>query len=243
MKKVPLLLLIFGFAYFCLELIPQFTPDVIINAINVNDLIDLVITIPLTFAIFILLYHYIKTHKESKTSTLTYIRWFFLGAVFVMLVGDVMHYTANSIWAQIQHDLIYFYDEMLGHFLLYLGMYLVFIFLIVLQYYCPSQTPLVEGKGVKIPLGVSAGFLAFILAVGTIEGQQPFVTLTFSIAILIISLYLWKVKKPDLWNSPVIFYMLIFSIICLIFMCIYPIIPSIMGHPYPYAQPSELGII
>lgn len=154
--------------------------------IRIVDLVDLVVLAPF-FLIVLFSLHTVAF--PSGPRCVEY--WLSLGFIGVFLYGHAMHVTANAIntySTEIRdyrnilppdvYALIYFFDEELGHGLLYGGLFLVLGIWILSG----------EQAGVHWSMKVSGALAGISYAVAVIEGSQPWLGFVAAAWLLICTL-------------------------------------------------------
>lgn len=163
---IPILVVTFGEAF----------KNRIIWRMRVTDLIDLVFLAP--FFLVMLLYfnhHVFYGQKERKLYLVA------LGLMTLVLYGHAMHLTGNAIntySTEIQHyqdripadtyQLIYFFDENLGHWLLYMGFFGSLGIWMMADGKATDQTGTAYWQSI-----LPGGLLGLSYAIAMVESSQP----------------------------------------------------------------------
>jgi hypothetical protein len=130
-KRLSLLLWMFTLVPILIVIIVEANKRILIGYMRIVDFIDLTVTAPFLLVISLAIHATIFSEKRSGK-----IYWFLLVLIGVFIYGHSMHVTANSIntySTEIKdyrsiipgdtYSLIYFLDEDLGHWLLYIGLF------------------------------------------------------------------------------------------------------------------------
>jgi len=191
MKRPSLLILVFSIAFAVFVIGPpflgyKFSPYPLMKIADVFDLFTPLILLPLYWMLF---------HTNGDTSVKENLTFIVFASFWVL--GKGMQLTANSIGHLTAHmtgsdvyNLIYFYDEVLGHYLWHFGV----IGLSALLIYRQWKTPFSEGRNwawKNFLAGIIYGFSYFAMVV---EGQTTFMGVPFAVLAVICCFILWRSK-------------------------------------------------
>ena len=154
-------------------LITELNKRTLIRHMRIVDFADLVLVAPMLILLFLAITQLVIARKSTPAY------WATLLLSILMIYGHSMHVTANAIntySTEIQnyrsiipedtYGLIYFFDEMLGHWLLYIG-----LFGTMGMWVSESQITHEQVNGMRI-----GGFLiGLFLSISIIESSQPII--------------------------------------------------------------------
>jgi hypothetical protein len=238
-KKLAILLWILTVVPIILVAITEANKRFLIGYMRIVDFVDLVITAP--FFLIILLAIHATIYSGEQPKRLYWITLFLAG---IFLYGHSMHMTANAIntfsteirnYREIipndTYSLIYFLDEDLGHWLLFLGLFGV------LGLWAYKSDILSE----KLSSGFVCGALfGIVYAVAIVESSQAWLGPILSIWLLVCNIFtLKRLKQPlrNVWRrNPMMQFTSVAALFILVGMTAYFFV---MGS---FIQPSQLGL-
>lgn len=238
-RRLTILLWIFTVIPIIIVVITEANKRFLIGYMRIVDFIDLSVTAP--FFLFVLLTILATIYSDEHPNRIFWISLFLIG---IFLYGHAMHMTANSIntysteiqnyRAIIPNDtyaLIYFLDEDLGHWLLYLGLFGV---LGLLAY---KSNIVGDRLGSAFVCGALFG-IAYAVAI--VESSQPWLGPVLSLWLLgcnVVALKRRGLALRNAWqNNPMMQYTTMAAIFILVGMVVYLIT---MGS---FVEPSQLGL-
>jgi len=213
--------------------------------IMISDVADLAITLPFMIIILFLINNKLKNNLELPGDrfkrTLDFFKILFLAA---FIEGHGIHFVANSInilytssgiYPKDLGKLVYFYDEILGHQILFTGLLGLLALSVIEQSWSKkSWEANIAGNTIIISCGVFTGIL---LSLALIEGQSVYLGFLFSmINIALIVFYIFG-KKRKLLENFILLYILVSSLVNLLVLSLW----GIYFNNFP--QLSELGIL
>jgi hypothetical protein len=209
---------------------------------RVVDLADLVVLTPIYIAVILYLFFYMAKAEAPYSLQLT-----FLIFAFVFITGQAMHFTANSIntystevkdYQSIiptdTYALIYFLDEKLSHYILFIGITGLLTCWFIFDR-LTLAAPIMPGH--PLSLSIVGAFLGVVLAYSLIEARA--VWLLIPILVILTGLWLWFWRhsalpiRKYLTDHPFTSFVAILMIAALLLTVGYGLIYS--GFP----QPSE----
>jgi len=211
----------------------------------ISDLADLVITLPFMVIILFLINNELKGNLKfpggKLEKTLNFFKVILLAAFIeghgIHLVANSVNilYTSVGVYPEDLGKLVYFYDEVLGHQILFTGLLGLLSLTVVEQFWSkkPWEANLKENN-VIVFCGVLTGTL---LSLALIEGQSVYLGFLFSTVNMALIIFYISGKKRKLFENFILLYILIFSVVNLLFMSLWGIYFS--GFP----QLSELGVL
>ena len=231
MRRLSLLIMFFFIAFAVFIMGPPFLgytfgPYPLIKISDIFDLFTPLILIPLYWMLF-------RINGSGDTGIKESLLFMVFTAFWVL--GKGMQLTANSIGhltiaSSDVHNLIYFYDEVLGHYLWHIGV----IGLSALLIYRQWKTPLTEIISLawnNILAGIIYGFTFFAMVV---EGQTTLMGVPFAVLVVICCSILWRNKIN---RQPILSFFLIGYLVAVILFAIWGIWQR--GLP----EFTEVGII
>jgi hypothetical protein len=164
--------------------VSELNKKTLIGHIRIVDFLDLILIAPFYLATFIFIHNRIFDNDQSKiTKTIS------LVLISVFMYGHSMHLTANaintysteimnykSILPLDTYSLIYFFDETLGHIIIYSSLFLLFsLWALKSSFYGKSLNPLLSGA-----------IWGFSLSISLIESSHPYLSI-FGFLVMILS--------------------------------------------------------
>jgi len=220
-----------------LGIIKILTPDVFLfnTYLKSSLVIDIFV---LNFSIVFVFY---KLYREiilngiprshSDKNVITYSSYLLLASLYFFGTSYGIYYISNLIDDYLTtHDpLVYFYDEILGHTLIYMSVAIAVLALTILQFYYPSREEMTRNDVLifsilSVPMSLFAGY-------SVIEGQSVPLGYIASISYLIITFVFSRYFKLDLRRCPFVLLTLFFSIGLFFVLSIYGIVFN--GWPQP----------
>jgi len=196
------------------------------TVILLSDIIDVVILTPFSVVIFFLIYMNVSergTPKPFYEKYETPLKVLILLSLAFYFVGIGIHFAGNSIH-QLQkeegaetgdiHELTYFYDEILGHIILFSGLFGLILSTAIIQYYHPESEQIDRSEGLLLGL---AGLL-FGLGLGwsLVEGQFGAVGILFFLVFAGRVCMVFKKHEHMIQHYPVILYLMAGVVGCVI---------------------------
>ncbi|MGQ9722260.1 MAG: hypothetical protein ACUVXA_13170 [Candidatus Jordarchaeum sp.] len=260
MNRVAKTIFIFILLFFLVYLLPVVLP--------LWEFWDLIVQAPFVALSSMVFYKVIvaeKKPKEISDKKMLMLQAFMVLSFFIFFEGHGMHFTANSVEVLIAENLpfiylaslvfpmsnipaqiyfwtiypkIYYFDEMLGHQLVYTGFFLLLVSGIVLEIWTGEHKPLERIDYAAII--VAAGIAGFMVVQAVIEGQFVPQTIVLSIAILI-GFPLATRGRVSLKESPFALFVIITVILLLVGILLYGLTtdPLYAAFAGPWPQPSE----
>ena len=225
-------LIILGFAYFCIIILPYlvFGFGFIYGIVSYPDLIDILLYPPVTG----LLLYFIWRNLNVRSEFLNYL---FVLLFIIHFVGHGFHWAANAINVTMDnygnvpeavHSYAYFLDEILSHKIMYFS---VIGLLLLILYVSRDLTYELDSKK-KILAELSALIYGFSITVSFIEGQSPYEAIVFGvIALLLPLIYVKGVKET--YEKPFLRFFFHLGFWIIVWSSLYYVI--FQGFP----QPSE----
>ncbi|MCY3413758.1 MAG: hypothetical protein INQ03_19095 [Candidatus Heimdallarchaeota archaeon] len=218
-----------------------------INTLVFNGYPLYFITGLLVFPLIVFVYYSIIFRAIIADSTVNIHTTFSLGQFLVIEIGSIffiighgIHFVTNYLWfSALDKGLlansvfaqeIYLFDELLGHWFLITGLYLLLIELIILSFNHPSQGD--EHKLLITFVILSIVPFASIWAYFVLEGLYAISAICFSLFNIFYCSLKLKSKEVELRNHPMIMYIMIFSIITIAYLLIYYIIFGAFIEPH-----------
>ena len=193
MRRLSILILVFSIAFAVFLIGPPFlgytfSPYPLMNIADIFDLFTPLVLIPLYWMLFRMNGNEDASLKENLLFMFFTAFWV-LGKGIQLTANSIGHLTTNMVGSEI-YNLIYFYDEVLGHFLWHFGV----IGLSTLLIYRQWKNPFPERRGLtwqNVLAGIIYGFTFFAMVV---EGQTTPMGVPFAVLIVICCLILWRNK-------------------------------------------------
>ena len=185
----------------------------------------------------------------NKPKHYNLVKFLFMSSILALVVGLGIHYTGDAIDTQLQWSpedldgslttfpklIAYFFDEVLGHKVLYGGMMLVLTSLLVFQYWSPINN---EKKPSNIDIIILAFFgtiYGIAMGISYMEGQSAFeylfVCLIQGIIVLVVFNRLKSKISDKIKKYPYFVFFIIFNISVVITLLAF--IPQI-SNVYPF---------
>lgn len=259
MNRVVKAILLFSILFFLVYFLPMIFP--------LGEFWDLMVQAPFFALSAMVLYKVIaaKKEKEGSNKRMLLLQAFMVLSFFIFFEGHGMHFTANNIEVLIAENLpfiylaslafpisnipaqiyfwtlyskIYYFDEILGHQLVYTGFLLLLVSGIILEIWTGEHKPL--GRYDYAAIIVAAGIVGFLIVEAVIEGQFVLPAIVLSISI-IIGFLLASRGRVSIKESPFALFVIISVILLLAGLLIYglmtdPLYAAFVGR---WPQPSE----
>ncbi len=153
------------------------------------------ISIPFISALFI---NYLDKIKQQGRRKLFVVA--FLLSLVLMVYGAGLHNSANQIHALVEAPIIYFYDEILSHWVFWTGLLALVFVLTIAQYWIPQEKPL--EKRTLLLVRIAGIFAGMLTALNTLESH-------YGIAFFVIALFMgiyffFKTHRQDAAKLPLI---------------------------------------
>ncbi|MEM3593622.1 MAG: hypothetical protein QXS27_02740, partial [Candidatus Jordarchaeaceae archaeon] len=228
---------------------------------------DIIVQAPFVGLFAMVFYRVIVSEKPQKISDkrMLLLQAFMVLSFLIFFEGHGMHFTANNIEVLMAENLpfihlasltfplsnptaqmyfwtiyskIYYFDEMLGHQLVYTGFLLLLISGMILELWIGERKPL--GRADYIAIIASGGVAGFLVVQAVIEGQFVPQSIVLSIGIFVVFLLASK-GRASLKASPFTLFVIISAILLLAGLLIYglttdPVYATFVGR---WPQPSE----
>ncbi|MEX2722262.1 MAG: hypothetical protein Q6366_015295 [Candidatus Freyarchaeota archaeon] len=259
MNKLAKIILAFIVLFFLIYALPEIIP--------LGDFWDIVVQAPFVALFAMIFYKFIVVEKNKGFSNrkMFLLQAFMVLSFFIFFEGHGMHFTANNIEVLMAENLsfihlasltfplsnptaqmyfwtiyskIYYFDEMLGHQLVYTGFLLLLISGMLLELWIGERKPL--GRADYVAIIASGGVAGFLVVQAVIEGQFVPQSIVLSIGIFVIFLLASK-GRASLKESPFTLFVIISAILLLAGLLIYglttdPVYATFVGR---WPQPSE----
>ncbi|MBS7249040.1 MAG: hypothetical protein KIH08_00380 [Candidatus Freyarchaeota archaeon] len=259
MNRVAKTLFIFILLFFLVSTLPE--------VFSLWEFWDIIVQAPLVGLFAMVFYRVIVSEKPQKISDkrMLLLQAFMVLSFFIFFEGHGMHFTANNIEVLMAENLpfihlaslifplsnptaqmyfwtvyskIYYFDEMLGHQLVYTGFLLLLISGMILELWIGERKPLRRADYIVII--ASGGVAGFLVVQAVIEGQFVPQSIVLSIGIFVIFLLASK-GRASLKESPFTLFVIISAILLLAGLLIYglatdPVYATFVGR---WPQPSE----
>lgn len=259
MNRVTKTISIFILLFFLVSFLPE--------VFSLGEFWDIIVQAPFIGLSAMVFYRVIVAEKAKKSSDkrLLLLQAFMVLSFFIFFEGHGMHFTANNIEVLIAENLsfihlaslifplsnplaqiyfwtiyskIYYFDEMLGHQLVYTGFLLLLVSGVVLEIWMGEHISLVRADYVAII--VSGGVAGFLVVQAVIEGQFVPQSIVLSIGVIVVFLLASK-GRASLKDSPFALFVIISVIFLLAGLLIYglttdPVYAAFVGR---WPQPSE----
>lgn len=259
MNRVAKTILVFSILFFLVYFLPTMLP--------LGEFWDVMVQAPFFALSAMVFYKVIAAEKGRGISNkrMLLLQAFMVLSFFIFFEGHGMHFTANNIEVLIAENLpfiylaslafpmsnipaqiyfwelyskIYYFDEILGHQLVYLGFLLLLVSGIALEIWTGEHKPL--GRGDYVAIIFSASIVGFLIVQAVIEGQFVLPTILLSISIIIVFLFVGR-GRVSIKESPFSLFVIISVILLLAGLLIYglmtdPLYATFVGR---WPQPSE----
>lgn len=259
MNRVAKTILVFIILFFLVYFLPE--------AFSLCEFWDLIIQAPFIALSAMVFYKVIVSEKAKRTSNkkMLVLQAFMVLSFFIFFEGHGMHFTANNIEVLIAENIpfiylaslvfpmsnipaqlyfwtlypkIYYFDEMLGHQLVYTGFLLLLVSGIVLEIWTGEHESL-ERVDYAVII-IAAGIAGFLVVQAVIEGQFVLQAIVLSIGI-IIGFLLASRGKVSIKESPFALFVIVTVILLLVGILLYglttdPLYAAFVGT---WPQPSE----
>ncbi len=259
MNKVAKTILVFSILFFLVYFLPEVFP--------LGEFWDLIVQAPFIALATMVFYKVIVSEKAKGLSDkkMLLLQAFMVLSFFIFFEGHGMHFTANSIEVLIAENIpfiylaslvfpisniqaqiyfwtlypkIYYFDEMLGHQLVYTGFLLLLVSGIILEIWTGEHEPLERVDYAAII--VAAGIAGFLVVQAVIEGQFVPQAIVLSIGTIIVFLLASR-GRVSVKGSPFALFVIITVILLLFGILLYglttdPLYAAFVGH---WPQPSE----
>ena len=233
MRRLSLVILGFSIAFAVFVMGPPFlgytfNPYPLMNIADIFDLSTPLVLIPLYWMLFRINRNADASLKENLVF-MVFTGFWVLGKGMQLTANSIGHLTANMAGSDV-YNLIYFYDEVLGHYLWHFGVIGFSALLIYRQW----KNPFAEGKSLNLQnilAGIIYGFTFFAMIV---EGQTTLMGVPFAVLTVICCFILWRNKIN---RQPVLTLFLVGYSVAVILFAVW----GIWQHGLP--EFSEVGII
>ena len=212
---------------------------------RVNDLADMAIMAPIYIAVLM----YLWLHMLRRNAPIRYLV-VFLAFTFLFVYGHSMHVTANAIntystevrdYKDIippdTYALIFFLDERLSHFLLFVAMTGLICSWFIFDR-SAIASPLLPGN--RFFLVIIGSVYGFLTGFSLIEAQMAI--LAVPMVLIMLGMWFWYWRASDLsvgeyiWDRPFTTLVIVIAFSTVVMMAVYALIFD--GFP----QPSEIGL-
>jgi len=180
MKRLSALILIFTIAFTVFFIVPPFLgkpfdPYPLMKAADVFDVLTPLVLIPLYW----LLYRMVQPKPVPRSGIIIFIIFAVLWAQGqgIHLAANSIHHLAEGIEGTDIYKLIYFYDEVLGHYIWHIGI----VGLSAIIIYTQLKNPFTSERAPLWPLIVAGLIHGFSLFLIVIEGQTAPLGVTFAL--------------------------------------------------------------
>jgi hypothetical protein len=214
--RTPLIrhLCLFSVVYFINIVVFFFTRDVQTGIVRLQDVLTMLnplMQLPLFYVIALI-------HLDDNPRHGTMMGWrshiIFLLLTVVYVHGDGYHLAANAInryeddLASLPavKDVVYFYDEELGHYYTYVGLMGLHIFWMIRQMQLPFAEPF-AGRGERVALIASGILHGLVLFIAFIEGHFGIPALVFFVLMAVWCL----VRRDRLAYDPIVVFTLCYA--------------------------------
>lgn len=233
MKRLSLLILFFSICFFIFVMGPpfmgyKFAPYPLMNTADVVDLLTPLVLVPLYWMLFRINGDIGASLKENLVFMVFAGIWV-LGKSMQLTANSIGHLTSGMTGSDI-YNLVYFYDEVLGHYIWHIGV-IGFSGLLV---YRQLKNPFTERKELSwqtIVAGIIYGFTFFAM---TVEGQTTLLAVPVALLAVVSGAVLWKNQTN---RQPLFSFFLVGYLIAVILFAVW----GIWQHGLP--EFSEVGII
>lgn len=193
MKRLTILLLIFSVGAVLIKIAPVFVFGfkVIGGGLCPNDFLDILIWAPFIVVMFFFITKDISS-EAGGVGTSVLLLLILLGAAF--FEGHGIHFSANAIHNMLSgetvgqgfSDLIYFYDELLGHWITDVGFFGILGVLFLVELRAKDKKKQKTSTGELISLIIAAILFGFYAGSAALESQTAPEVLIYFIAIIVI---------------------------------------------------------
>ncbi len=215
-----------------------------------STLLDILLAPPFLIIMFYYIYKAITTNPLADNSNPNerkgnFIKFLLFGSGVVLVSGIIMHGVANYLNGLVTTDLgdplyvaIYWFDEVVGHKLIHLGIFAFLIGCFVIQFWHRIDSEFSKFDWILFPFFPSA--IGIVYSISAIEGQAGFDLWVISIISIIVILYVVKFRGLKLRENIFTYFVLIFFISLVISTIVYGFITGFVpGYPF-FKQPSTL---
>lgn len=209
-----------------LSVINQLIPDVFIfnSYIKTSFFTNILL---INFSIILALHHLENSIYEFGTPITTHFKLLkrienaFLLSLYFFGTSFGIYYISNLFHNYVGADdpLIYFYDEILGHFLMYMSLAIAIYCLIIIQFYYPIKEKMSQND--FISLSILAIPMSLILSYALIEGQSVLLGFLNSIFSSFLIFYFLQSLKQEIHKYPFIYFILVLNIVIFLFLALY----------------------
>jgi hypothetical protein len=205
-EALPIWILIFAVCYAFFHILPALINIEIKYKFWIGDLLDLFTPFVMIFLVY-KLYDLIVTGNPAGNIIIPHkaARILILAGGAAFMEGHGIHLAANSIFRHLTelentplHSLTYFLDEILSHILWDSGIILVSLGLLMLSFQMKYKNNLKRYPLLICFAGIFFGFTFFVDAV---EGQTVIFTFPFSILMMLVLVFLLKIRKIRVFNN------------------------------------------
>lgn len=231
------------------------TTEVLPFGISLVTMLDIIITSPFAMVMFYLIYRSLVVQpipkevapSETKKGS---IKILIYGACISFIIGVIMHAVANGLngiqgnpvptstsgWLEIA---IYYFDEVLGHKLIHIGIFAFLIGGMVLQFWHRTDPQLSKLDKFGVYFWPSAIGAVYMLTV--VEGQAGFDVLVISLALIAVILYFIKFRGLKLSENVFMHFILVLAVAFVVAAIVYGLITGFKpSYPFFY-QLNELS--
>lgn len=199
----------------------------------VSPFFEIFITPAFSLILFFLIYKEMASHPEGKVSPWLHksIPWVLLFSILFFFEGIGIHSTGNFLarilleggfwgWDPISLS-VYFFDEILGHCIMYTGLFGLLVGGMLLQISRPFSLKLERSDLIALPL--SAGIFGIGLATALVEGQTALYGFAAGIVLMpfLVLHHYHKKLKVTIHNYPFNFYLLLAILAMLIVLLVH----------------------
>ena len=227
------------------------TTEILWFNLSLPTFLDMVFAPIITIVFFYYIHKAIQRYPEAEDSKPSQrqkdiMKVVFYCAALTLVAGILLHATMNFLNGLISGDIssdplyiaIYYFDELLGHKLVHIGIYGFLIGLMVVQFWHRGDPELSYYDKVGIYLWPTA--IGGVYAITVIEGQAGFDFWILSLVLIGVIVYYIKFKGLKLRENLFIHIVLVLSIAFVISTIVYAGITGLKpGYPF-FFQPSEL---
>ncbi len=262
MDKLAKIILAFMFLFFLVYALPEIIP--------LGEFWDIVVQAPFVALFAMIFYKFIVVEKNKFSSKKMFLlQTFMVLSFFIFFEGHGMHFTANNIEVLMAESLpfihlasltfplsnptaqiyfwtiyskIYYFDEMLGHQLVYTGFLLLLVSGMILELWMDEHKSL--GRADYVAIIISGGVAGFLVVQAVTEGQ--FVPQSIVLSIGVFGVFLLASKGgASLKESPFTLFVVISVILLLAGLLIYglatdPVYATFVGRWPPPSEAKRL---
>ena len=193
MKRLTILLLIFSVGAVLIKIAPVFVFGfkVVCGGLCPNDFLDILVWVPFLAVMFFFITKEVSS-EAGGIGTPVLLLIILLGAA--LFEGHGIHFSANAIHNMLSGEtvgegfsnLVYFYDEHLGHWVTDVGFYGILGVLFLVELWAMDKKKQKAGAGELISLIVAAILFGFYAGSSALESQTAPEVLIYFIAVIVI---------------------------------------------------------